>query len=360
MNKNSLRALRERADGPMDGHAIETLVGVAVAAWTFGQIVFVHATVGQLPFAREFSLGVCCQAVALGCLIAAIASRRFEFEPAGLVALGVFLFVVITFWNKSKDPRLLVLALLVIAARRMNLRRLLRFYAGGAVAALLCVLALAVFGVTTIKYTPSPGFGFANVKTVGCLLMGIVAAICIIEDKRDMRIPCFVLCLACAAVTVIVLRTMSYAVFMVIIGACVLGRDVLTRFASRLMAHREFGWFMAALPIVLFCLCQDTGKLFPFASFVKGGYSSVLGQYGFAALCCFAMVYVRAALLADRGHRTTFTWAMLLMYLLLLTSEPNLMYLEFNGLLVFLALGADKGVMGLCEPRIRAHERGGE
>ena len=360
MGKNSLRALRERADRPMDDHALETLVGVAVAIWTFGQLVFVHGTVGQLPFAREFSLGVCCQSVALGCLIAAIASRRFEFEPAGLAGLGVLLFVTITVWSKLKEPRLLVLALLIIAARQMDLRRLMRFYLGGAVAALLVVTALAAFGIATITYDSQPGYGFGNAKVVGCLLMGIVVAACIIEGRRDMRIPCLALCLVCAGVALLVLRLKSYAVIMALIAACVLFQDSLTRFASGIIARREFSWFMAALPIVLFCLCQDTAKFYPFASFIGGGYKSFLGQYGFAALCCFAIVSVRATLLANRGEGTVLTWTLLLICIFVLTFDENAMYLEFNGMLLFLALGAGRGVFGAREPELSASQRGGE
>ena len=358
MSKTSLHALRKRFDRPVGDYGHETLVGVAVAIWTFGQLVFTHATVGQLPFAREFSLGVCCASVALGCLVAAIASRQFEFEPAGLAGLGIFLFVAITVWNKLRSPRLLVLLLLIVAARQMNVRRLLRFYVGGAVAALFVVAVLAVLGVTTINLNPSIGFGFANAKTVACLLMGIVAAICISEDRRGMRVPCAVLCLLCVVVTMFVLRVRSYAVFMALMGVCVLGRDVLARFAAGLMVHREFSSFVAALPIVLFCLSQDATKFYPFASFVNGGYKSILSQYGFATLCCMAMVYVRAVLLASREQHTVLAWALLCIYLLVCVREANVTLLEFNGMLLFFALGMNKGVLGLDEPKTYSSARG--
>ena len=104
-----------------------------------------------------------------------------------MVGVGSFLFVAITVWDKLKDTRLLALALLVVAARQMDLRRLLRFYVGGAAVALLTVTALAVLGVTTIKLEPSLCFGFSNAKTVACLLMGIANAICIVEDGRGTR-----------------------------------------------------------------------------------------------------------------------------------------------------------------------------
>ena len=225
----------------MGDYGYETLVGVADAIWTFGQLVFTHATVGELPFAREFSLGVCCSSVALGCLVAAMASGRFDFDPVGLAGLGIFLFVAITIWNKLRNPRLLVLLLLIVAARQMNLRRLLRFYVGGAVAALFVVAALALLGVTTINRNPSIGFGFANAKTVACLLMGIVAAICIAEDRRGMRVPCTVLCLLCVVVTMFVLRVRSYAVFMALMGVCVLGRDILARIAAGTLEEGSAG-----------------------------------------------------------------------------------------------------------------------
>lgn len=359
MSNTTMRALKERAERPMSDHALETLVGVAIAAWTFGQLVFTHATVGQLSIARDFSLGTCCQAVALGCLIAAIASRRFVFEPAGLVGLGVLLFSSITVWNKLQDLRLLVLALLIIAARNMDMRRLLRFFVGSALLALLCVTALAFMGVTMIKFDPTPSFGFTSAKVVACLLLGIVSALCLLANGRRTRIICAVTCLVCAAVAMLVLKVRSYAIFMTAVAVLVVCQDMLARRLSRIMAHREFGWFMAALPIVLFCLCQDSGKFFAFASNIGGGYKALLAQYGMAALCCFAMVYVRTAMIASRDERSTFAWLLFCVYLVACAFDVNTAYLEFNGLLLFLALGVGRGVFGAA-PETRPSVQGGE
>lgn len=360
MSKTTMRVLKERADRPMDDHALETLVGVAIAAWTFGLLVFTHATVGQLPFSRDFSLGTCCQAVALGCLIAAIASKRFDFKPAGLVGLGVLLFSSISIWNKSQDLRLLVLALLVVAARGMDMRRLLRFFAGAAALALLCVTTLAVTGVTTVRVDPTLAFGFASAKTVACLLLGITSALCLTVEDRRMRIPCAVVCLVCAALAMFILKVRSYAVFMALVGVLVVFQDVIARRLSGIMAHREFGWFMAAAPIVLFCLCQDSDKYFTFASFLGGGYKALLTQYGTASLCCFAVVYVRAALLADRGERTTLAWLLLCVYFVACAFDANTVYLEFNGLLLFLTLGTGRSVISVPAPAVMQSEQGGE
>ena len=355
-----MRALRGRAGRSVDDRAFEMLVGVAVTAWTFGQLVFVHSAVGQLPLAREFGLGACCTAVALGCLVAAILGRKFDLEPAGLVGLGVLLFVAIVVWRKLRDPRLLVLVLLIVAARRTDLRRLLRFYVVGAVAALLVVVALAALGFATVKPGSTSGFGFTDAKTVACLIMGIVVATCVVEDGRGTRLPCVALCLACAAVAMLVLRVRSYAVYLVLVAVCVLGRDVLARLASGLMARREFSWLMAALPVALFCLCMDADKLYPIAAFVRGGYESFPERYGFAALCCLAVVYARATLLAGRGRRTVLVWALVCICLLACARDANVAYLEFDGMLLFLSLGVNKGVLGPCEPEASACWRGGE
>ena len=359
MSKKTLGALRERGDRPMGNRALETLVGVAIAAWTFGLLVFTHATVGQLPFARTYSLGTCCQAAALGCLIASIAGRRFDFKPAGLAGLGVLLFVAITIWSKSQDLRLLVLALLVIAARGMDMRRLLRFFVGSAVLALLCVTALAVLGITTVKFDPMPSFGFTSAKIVACLLFGIVSAFCLLANDRLTRRICAATCLVCAVVVIVVLKVRSYAIFMALVAVLVLFQDVLARRLSRAMAHREFGWFMSVVPIALFCLCQDSGKYFAFAASIGGAYKSLLAQYGMTALCCFAVVYVRAALLANRDERTTFAWLLLCVYFAACSFDANTVYLEFNGLLLFLAIGTGRGLFGAVQGD-RPSMRGGE
>lgn len=360
MNKTTMRTPKRRSERPVDDHALETLVGVAIAVWTFGQLVFTHATVGQLALVRDFSLGTCCQAIALGCLVAAIASRRFDFKPVGLVGLGVLLFSSISIWSKSQDLRLLVLALLIVAARNMDMRCLLRFFVGGAVSALLCVTVLAVLGVSAIRVNPEFSFGFASAKTVACLLFAIVSALSLLAEDRRTRIVCAVVCVVCAVVAMFVLRVNSYAIFMVLVGEFVVFQDVLGCRLARIMAHREFGWFMAAVPIVLFCLCQDSDKYFTFASFLGGGYKALLTQYGTASLCCFAVVYVRAALLADRGERTTLAWLLLCVYFVACVFDANTVYLEFNGLLLFLTLGTDRGVISVPAPAVMQSEQGGE
>lgn len=335
--------LREMANEPISNRGVDLLVSCALAIWTFGQIVFVHSTIGTLPFVVSNGIAQFHQALVAGCLVAALASRHLNLKPSGIVALFGGLFATVAVWRKASQPHLIVLLLFAIAAQGMDFRRLVRWYVASALAGILVACGSAVVGLmpTNVLLDATDfevGYGFATKGVLACLLFSVLVGLALGSRDESAWRRTAIACALYVPVALVVLGSTHVAVLTVAFAACAYAgacrRDVVDLVASR----QAWRWAVAVFPLVAFCMTLDAPKYFGFPA-LKGGYSTLVGTYGYGALLCVGVLYVRAVLLVRRAPWSFLALCACVLFSLLLAYNKAGLYLECNCTLLLLAQG---------------------
>ncbi len=341
------QTVRERLSAPVSERALETILGVALALWTFGEILFEHSTFAQTFWCVANRPVQYVQALVVGCLVAILAAKRFRLGVREVALMFPLLFFALLVWGKSRDPHTLVLALFAVCAQGMDLRRLARVYAAGAVVTLVAALAL-----TGWVYTRDPAFSLRNVVfgryvfgyfgALSCLLFSIVSAACLFVRGRKARVGLAVLCVAFAALSAVPLHSKRCAVFLLLLAALI-AADVWRGEALARVARRDVTlWAVAVLPAVLFCLVGDMRTLYG-AGFGLGAYANMTKVWGLGFSAAAALVFARAVLSWRGRDVDPVMVGIVCLFSLLLVFEQMPMNLEFNVTLLLLAQGLAQG-----------------
>lgn len=327
----------------MTQRGIETLVGVALAVWVFGQLVFSYSTFSQLYRISLLDISKFHQAIAAGCLIAAVASKSIRLRPAEIVAIFVALFATLTVWRRGGDARPVILLLFLVVSTDLDISRLARFFVAGALAAFVLVLGMAAIGKSATRFAALEGgltsaYGFDRPETLSFAHLGVLGALPLGWKKQLSWQHYGVLCLAGALVTLLVLHQPFVAVLMVGL-ACLVALPALRPEISDAAAQSTiFRWVVALLPVALFFIIND-GMKFYNLPFPKGGFVNCVGTYGFLAPALIAGFHARAQI--ARGDQLP-GWIELTLpipYLLAFVISMNPLFLEFNCTLLLLARG---------------------
>lgn len=334
--------IRQLVNEPVSDRWVNPLVGFALFVWTFGQIVFVHSNVSLLPFVVDNGIAQFHQAITVGCLVAALACRGMDFRPMGVVGLFCALFAALTVWRQAHDPHLIVMLLLVIAAKDMDVSVLARRYVYGAFVGLLVVCVCVLCGAVSknafvVQDSLVAAYGFRNVMYVPCLLFSLPMGI--LMGMRDAKLWRYVIaaCLAGALVEAL-LGAVVLAILLLLLAGGAFVRETRPGLWLRAMRGPSWRWLVALLPLALFCLCNDGAKFFGFPA-MSGALTGVLGTYGYGACACFAVLYVRSVLLMDSSGRSfTAMTCCVVCAVALLYVKPTI-NLEFNCVYLVLVYG---------------------
>ena len=253
MNHSVAESLRK----PVSDRALETILGVALALWCVGEVLFEHSTFAQTLWCVANRPAQFVQALVVGCLVAILAAKRFRLGVREVALVFPLLFFALLVWGKTRDAHTLVLALAVICAQGMDLRRLARMYAVGAVFALV-----VTFAVTGWVYTKDPAFSLKNLVfgryvfgyfgALACLVLCIASTLCVVLRDRRAKAALAVMCMLFAALAAVPLHSKRCALFLLLLAAIIV---VDLRWPERLeatFANRWVRWVVALLPIALF------------------------------------------------------------------------------------------------------------
>lgn len=341
------QTVRERLSAPVSERALETILGVALALWTFGEILFEHSTFAQTFWCVANRPVQYVQALVVGCLVAALASKRFRLGARDVALMFPLLFFALLVWGKSRDPHTLVLALFVVCVQGMDLRRLARMYAAGVVCALVITLA-----VTGWVYTKDPAFSLKNLVfgrymfgyfgALSCLVLGLASALSVVVRGRRARVALALACVAFAAVSAVPLHSKRCALFLLLLSAII---AIELRWPERLeaaLSNRWARWGVALLPAALFCLVSDMRMLYG-AGFGMGAYANMPKAWGLGFSLSAAVLFA-FAIVGKPGRKVQpIVLAVAVLYALLFVFEQLPMNLEFNFGLMVLALGLYQG-----------------
>ena len=343
MNHSVAESLRK----PVSDRALETILGVALALWCVGEVLFEHSTFAQTLWCVANRPAQFVQALVVGCLVAILAAKRFRLGVREVALAFPLLFFSLLVWGKTRDAHTLVLALAVICAQGMDLRRLARMYAVGVV----CALAVT-FAVTGWVYTKDPAFSLKNLVfgrymfgyfgALSCLVLGFASALSVVVRGRRARVALAVACVAFAAVSAVPLHSKRCALFLLLLAAIIL---VDLRWPERLeaaLSSRWARWGVALLPAALFCLVGDMRTLYG-AGFGMGAYANMPKVWGLGFSLTVAVLF--AISVVGKPGRTVrpVVLAVAVLYALLLVFEQLPMNLEFNFGLMALSLALCPG-----------------
>ena len=343
MSTFSIARLRERAEEPMTQRGIEILVGVALAVWVFGQLVFSYSTFAQVYRISLMDISKFHQAIAAGCLIAAVASKNIRLRPAEIVAIFVALFATLTVWRRGGDTRPVILLLFLIVSTDLDLSRLARFFVAGAILAFILVLGVAAIGRSATRFAITEGsltsaYGFDRPETLAFALLGTLGALPLGWKKQLSWTHFYVLCLVGAVTTLLVLHQLSVTVLMVGL-ACIVALPALRPTLPEAATQSTlFRWAMALLPVALFFIINDGAKFYNLP-FPKGGFTNCVGAYGFLVPALIAGLHVRTLITHDDQHPEWLEMALPIPYMLAFIVSINPLFLEFNCTLLLLARG---------------------
>lgn len=337
------QTVRERLSAPVSERALETILGATLALWTFGEILFEHSTFAQALWCVANRPVQYVQALVVGCLVAVLASKRFRLGVRDVALMFPLLFFALLVWGKSRDPHTLVLALFAVCVQGIDLRRLARAYATGAMVALVAALALTgwVHSLDSSFSLRNVVFGryvFGYPGALSCLLFSIVSAACLFVRVRKARVGLAVLCVAFAALSAAPLHAKRCGVLFLLLAALIVA-DVLRGEALARVARRDLTlWVVAVLPAVLFCLVGDMRTLYG-AGFELGAYANMTMVWGLGFSAAAALLFARAVLSWRGRDVDPVMIGIICFFSFLLVFEQQPMNLEFNVTLLMLAQG---------------------
>lgn len=347
--KPKSRSIRALA-APVSPRALETFVGIVLAVWVIGRVVLVHSVIADTNWAIWNEPYPLLLAVVVGCLVAALACKGLDLELPGIVGLCCLLFAVLAVWSKTGDARPIVLTLFLVAAKGMNLARLLRFFGISALAAIAtAALAVAVFSALG-KIDDLGGQlpvvrAFSEPSMIACLLFGALCAGFInLKDDMRLRVALFVACLLCAVAAFTLLHARRCGLLMAVLTVCILAESRFRDSLGAFFAKRSTSWLIAALPVALLCLTNDAFSFYAIGDQMSG-FALAVPNFGYAAVACFATLYVRAVLLGVGGNRRFAVSVVFMLYALYLLFEPFPLNLEFDCALLLLCAGLGRGVL---------------
>lgn len=353
MASHFFRNLKERADGPISERGLELMVCIALACWTFGQIVFVHSFVGGNSWVSENQIGYFHSAIAFGCLVAVLASRNFKLNPIAYILLFLLLFGALAVWRRKGDNTLLAIVLFIIAAHGMRLDRIIWWHAFSALAGIGCVVILSMFPfiqnnlVTTHEVTVF-SCGFSNLMIPAYFLLGVLSSLCLAVRGRRQCILLASACFVCAIFTFVVLDVLRTAVFMLIFGAANLLCALRPKLAASISKHRLTPFVVVSLPIVLFLVGSDLANFFKLGGdlLAKGAYAHWVRTYGYVSTICLAVLFFGIALRRRVKDYRLQVFVVLAVYGLFLAFDPMPARLECNASLLLLTLGLNNPFFG--------------
>lgn len=339
--------LREKLSGPINPAALELIVGLTLALWTFFRIVLVHSSLASSYWVGMHKPMQYVQAIVLGSLITTIACKWSSLKVPSVALLFCLLLSSLTAWRMKDDLAPLALALFLVASRGMSLRRLARYY----VAALAAALAAAMLLVCAMRvrhgeFSPKDAlllrYGFEDQYVIAIgIFSALSAAAMIARSSRSKRVL-VVVCVLCAVVAFVSLHAKRMAIFMLALAACVYFGERRRAELLRLLSRREVRMTLAVLPVVLFCASNDLAKFYSFNA-GRSGYTMLAPTFGYLFAACLGVMHARATLARRclKGNLLVFTVAILYTLLLLFEAQP--VYLEFNYSLLLLGLALDWG-----------------
>ena len=335
---------------PISSHALEIFVGIVLALWVFGTIAFKQSVISSTDWAAAIKPYSFLLALTAGCLVASLACKGIDFELAGAVGLCCMLFAVLIYWRLANNAQPLVLALFLLAVKDMDLKRLLRFYAGGAIAGLVgSAVLVAVFstsGIADCATSPLPILGaFNEPSIIACILFSVLCALTIGSgDNPRIRIALVAACLLCAAAAFTFLHAKRCAFLIITLGVYHLANWKFADSLNSVFSRKSARWFLAALPIALFCLSNDAARFLGIGA-QTGAYSVAIPTYGYAIVVCFAVLYVRAILIGGNHGMRPAVAVVAILYALFFLFEAFPMHLELNGALLMLSVGLGRGAL---------------
>lgn len=341
MDSPFIRWIRERAGEPLSKKSTETLVCFALIVWVGGQLLFAYSTFGSHPVISRLELSAYHQAIAVGCLTAALAGRTLDLRPLSLAFLFVALFSTLTIWRRGSDVRPILLLLFVLAAQGGDLSRLARSYVLGALGALTVIVLLASIGKLTVNTSMVAGqltsaYGFRNPARLSYLLLGILGSIALGWGKVADR-PFVALCALVSSACFFVLHDGFVAVLALALGGCVLLADIRPALVFDIMDKQWVRWVVALLPLLLLGILNDGVKFYELP-FPKGGYRSIVGTYGYLAPLCLVLPYVIAVFRLDHTREDFLRLALCTIAALAFIGSSLPVYLEYNCTLLILTL----------------------
>lgn len=231
MDFSSKTNLRDVLSKPVSSGVLEIITGIALALWVFGQIVFSRSFLAGQEWVVSSHVLSAFDAVAVGCLIAALASSGFDFKPAGVAALFGLLLSVIFVWSRNGDAHLVVLTLFLVATSGMDLRRLIRFGACAVVAGLvvgLCLSLVLLAGDSgfTVGDALSGELSFGHPRVVANLLLCVLLALAVSGARGSLvRKVVIFACVICAVLSLAFLRAPRVAFILVLLALCVVADE---------------------------------------------------------------------------------------------------------------------------------------
>ena len=335
--------LKEMANEPVSDRWVDALVRCALALWTFGQIVFVHSAMGELPWVVDAGIAQLFQACVGGCLVAALACRGFGFRPASVVIMFCALVVAVSVWRKVGDLHLIVLLLFVLVARGMDLRSLFRCYVYSAIAGMLVVCGSSVLGMAATRvflhvdgYAVS--YGFSSDGAFGSILLSVLVGMVLGSREAPSWHGVVLLSVLSAIVALVVLGSAFVALLAIVFAVCVCVHAHLPDVVHSIAVRPEWHWLVAVAPVVLLCVIADGTKLFKLPATV-GAYELGVGLYGYGALVCLLLMYVRSILLLGASGWSFLALCGCVLFSLLLVCEQTPLFMECNCTLLLLSRG---------------------
>lgn len=346
---HGVKRLLALGEMPIQKQWVDTMLCVALAVWTFGQIVMVGSTIASLPLVVTYHLGAVHQAVVAGCLIAAFACGSYDFSPRELVILAFGLFGSMTAWRKGGDVHVVALLLFAITIGGIDVRRLARWYVASALAGLLVTMVSQGLGISAhvaslqgAKYVS--GYGFIEFPSLSYLLFSIVIGIVLVAGELDgMRSAATaVACVVSAGSLYVALHAVRVAAAFMMLGTFVVLRQLRPQLVRAVISSEVTRWFVALLPLLLFCLAFDGSMFYGLTAF-EGGYTGLIWSYGYASLICLYFLYARGVLRLGSTSTDQLLLVACVAFALLLMGERLPMYLEFDCALLVLARGLASG-----------------
>jgi len=349
MSSNEQTVTARAFSRPVSAQMLEAFIGAALVFWLVARVVLVHSLISDSNWAvynQPYSFAV---AVVAGCLLAALAYKGLDFELPGIVGVFCLLFGTLAFWSATGDSRPIVLVLFLVAARDMDLVRLLRFFGIGTLVAIVAAaIAVAIFAALGKLDAPDDQIlligAFKEPSMLACLLFG--ALCCVFINARGNSRICVALviaCLFCSVAAFVLLHAKRCGLLMIVLAACVFVDNRFHDSLNAAFAKRSTNWLIAALPIALFCLSNDIFKLYAIGE-QTSGFAVAVPSFGYAITACFIVLYIRAILLGSVSDQRFAFSIVFILYAFYLLLEQYPLNLEFNCSLLLLSLGFRRGV----------------
>lgn len=355
-----------------NGRVAETLVGIALAVWVFGRLVFAHSDVGTLPAMPALKPMAYVEALVFGCAVAVISMREVRMDAVGFVALGLLLATALIVRTRLKDPSLLVFALLLAASKGMRFSRLVLFGLVGVAGGVILVAAIRMFPtefaganrhtLARLHFAGNQMVPRLAFESLACLFL--VSWICRHETKASAfsgyrflvsrkRLCCALFVVGCALLAVVsAVRYGSrrYALLILLLGVCVIAYAV---WQSELDAGSKLPWIrlaVAVAPPLLCCVLCDFVAYYKlsFMDVETGAYVSFVRNYGLLPFLLVVFLYARTVLTIDEEMSAFPLLVVFTLYGLALAFDADAAFLEMNLPLLLLSAGLEASDSGGC------------